>query len=705
MYQILNLFRVALIAVTLSISFIPTGYSQCDPGLLPYSIVLADESETSSPTEISWFVISEETGAGSGQFCPDYTGGTFELCLIPGEQYTFLAYDDWGDGWGFPEGTTAWSILYPNGEVAFSGESPDNSELGDSQGDCGGWDLEFSLTFTAIEAFDCTPPTFSIETVRNCNESTVDAVVTIDETNSSLPMLAATAQVNGEDVDSITLPNLPGQSVTFNDLPLDTDIVFTVQTVDATCPVSEIINVSSEGCVISLTCGEAFETTYCYQNFDNSVFAYQSLNGEPVTLVFTEGLIQPCCDEITIYEGTDFPADVLYSGNNDGNLANVSVTANSGALFMTINSGFLFSCQSGSFGTSEWTWFVGCGDFDITGCTDPDAINFNPEATIDNGTCILPATNDEACGALILECNAPPLTGNFDGATTNGELDDCVSSFQPSTKDLWFTFEADGSSLYSISAGDASNLVVGLYTGEDCENLTEVEDCTDNDQDLSGSFEAGTYYYLVRPFHYVLSNNNYSVSLTCTPNCSEPFPAVDEETLVTVPNNRKINVSWFPLKDQIGCQVQVREADGAPIGTQTVWGADAGSYSIPVSVLQLSTVYEWRVRCGCSQSPFVAGPWSSWQPFTFPGGPGIAINPNPTTGASTISFTAVSEEYTTLEVYDMNGRLVEALFAGTVQPDATYRFEFDGSALSNGVYLYRLTTETESVNEKFIIAR
>jgi myo-inositol-hexaphosphate 3-phosphohydrolase len=66
----------------------------------------------------------------------------------------------------------------------------------------------------------------------------------------------------------------------------------------------------------------------------------------------------------------------------------------------------------------------------------------------------------------------------------------------------------------------------------------------------------------------------------------------------------------------------------------------------------------------------------------------------------------VAEEgTTTLEVYDMSGRMLDALFNGVAQANNDYRFQFDGSTLPNGVYIYRLTTDKEMVNEKFMIAR
>jgi len=111
------------------------------------------------------------------------------------------------------------------------------------------------------------------------------------------------------------------------------------------------------------------------------------------------------------------------------------------------------------------------------------------------------------------------------------------------------------------------------------------------------------------------------------------------------------------------------------------------------------------VRCGCSQNPLVVGAYTPWTPFTTPGGAGIATSPNPTTGISFVSFTVDHPSYTSLEVFDMNGKLIDAVFTGTAEPGGEYRFEFDGSYLPNGIYLYRLTTEEEVVNEKFMIAR
>ncbi len=85
--------------------------------------------------------------------------------------------------------------------------------------------------------------------------------------------------------------------------------------------------------------------------------------------------------------------------------------------------------------------------------------------------------------------------------------------------------------------------------------------------------------------------------------------------------------------------------------------------------------------------------------------PSIMSQPNPTSGESTVTFSVPEADRVSLEVYDMNGRMVSQLFNGDVQAEADYRFQFDGSDLPAGVYIYRLTTTYETVIERFMLTR
>ena len=79
--------------------------------------------------------------------------------------------------------------------------------------------------------------------------------------------------------------------------------------------------------------------------------------------------------------------------------------------------------------------------------------------------------------------------------------------------------------------------------------------------------------------------------------------------------------------------------------------------------------------------------------------------PNPTNGPSQVVFTTAATTRTLVEVFDMNGRNVETLFNQVAQEGQEYRIDFNGSNLPNGVYIYKLTTDNETIVDKFMIAK
>lgn len=195
-------------------------------------------------------------------------------------------------------------------------------------------------------------------------------------------------------------------------------------------------------------------------------------------------------------------------------------------------------------------------------------------------------------------------------------------------------------------------------------------------------------------------------SSCATPVCEAPFPAVDPASLNTTLLSNAVLTSWDAVPGQIGCQIQLRLAGATTLlGAQIIGGVDANSFVIPGGVLTIGQDYEWRVRCGCSQTPVVAGPFSAWQAFFTGAGIQMASSPNPSNGQSFVTFSVARAEMSTLEVYDMNGKMVEALYSGIAQPENEYRFEFNGTSLPNGIYIYRLTTESEVKTEKFMISK
>jgi len=79
--------------------------------------------------------------------------------------------------------------------------------------------------------------------------------------------------------------------------------------------------------------------------------------------------------------------------------------------------------------------------------------------------------------------------------------------------------------------------------------------------------------------------------------------------------------------------------------------------------------------------------------------------PNPTTGPVVLEFHVPSSQRATLEVMDMNGRTIATLFNQIAESGITYRNDFNGMSLPNGVYMTKLTTVTEVIVTKVMIAR
>lgn len=189
-----------------------------------------------------------------------------------------------------------------------------------------------------------------------------------------------------------------------------------------------------------------------------------------------------------------------------------------------------------------------------------------------------------------------------------------------------------------------------------------------------------------------------------TSTCSESFGAVDEASLNYSLIGRFATFAWAPLDNQLGCQVELSEAEGGVLNLFNIPGAEADGITFPIGGLQHNTLYEWRVRCACSLDPLITGPWSSSQSFILSFFM-IELSPNPTAGMSAVTFNSDFDGYTEIEVFDTGGRLVEALFSGVVQSDENYRLEFDASSLPNGIYLVRASGEWGATHEKMIISK
>ena len=78
--------------------------------------------------------------------------------------------------------------------------------------------------------------------------------------------------------------------------------------------------------------------------------------------------------------------------------------------------------------------------------------------------------------------------------------------------------------------------------------------------------------------------------------------------------------------------------------------------------------------------------------------------PNPFNPTTTISFSIPSSAFTSLKVYDILGNEVATL-VNEEKPAGEYDITFDASALTSGVYLYRLNVGNISEMKKMILMK
>ncbi|MBK9404850.1 MAG: T9SS type A sorting domain-containing protein [Ignavibacteria bacterium] len=80
--------------------------------------------------------------------------------------------------------------------------------------------------------------------------------------------------------------------------------------------------------------------------------------------------------------------------------------------------------------------------------------------------------------------------------------------------------------------------------------------------------------------------------------------------------------------------------------------------------------------------------------------------PNPFNPSTTIKFDIPKSEFTTLSVYDINGREIRSIVNEKLNP-GSYEYEFSAGNynLSSGVYIYKLVSGSYSDKKRMILIK
>ncbi|MFT4665424.1 MAG: hypothetical protein ACI9XB_002379 [Gammaproteobacteria bacterium] len=114
-----------------------------------------------------------------------------------------------------------------------------------------------------------------------------------------------------------------------------------------------------------------------------------------------------------------------------------------------------------------------CVREETLGCTDPQAINYNPNATFDDGSCNFPSAS-KPCTSPVLSVNGPCTVGDNTGSVMEAG-EPSPSCFSGDNYSVWYKFIAQSNSV-SISTDftgyTSGDTEVGLYSVGSCFNYS-----------------------------------------------------------------------------------------------------------------------------------------------------------------------------------------------------------------------------------------
>ena len=605
----------------------------------------------SFPLEIVWELVDDVTaGVVASRTCGTAGGSTQNIFLNDGQTYTFNAFDDWGDGWN---GGTFEIKKASDGCVLAAG-SPNNLLAGDNTDNCIGFSLEASATFQTDAAIvGCTDPA----------GSNFNPCATVDDGSCILPA------TNDACSDAIDIPS-------------------------GTCYTGSNTGATAGDSPLNAACIDGILTPVDIW-FTTTVGASGSVN---VIFSATPG----ASSIVELYLGT---CDSLGSGilagigfcNNYGSGGGFTLTGLPSAAVLTI--------RYWDFNSNDFGGLTLCIDEPIAGCTDPCASNFDPAASIDDGSCVLPTLDADDCSAAATI--SAGITSYYSVGATGSDISSCTDS---DSLDILFAYDVPAGLDSVLIYTCGSTFDTGLSLWDACGGA-EIA-CNDDGTPAGGSICGGSNFQ-----SYILLTDSTLASLAGSTiyiriagfagnsGCGDlnieergtppPAECLDPTNLASIVTPTFVLLSWDVVPGAIGYRVQ-GSTGGGPKANRNSF---TNSKIIPGGLLLPGTCYDWRVKARCEDLLFSG--FSAPAEFCTPEASArlgeeapIQLYPNPANEQTILTYTAQAQEMLSVQVFDMSGKLMMTESANVLE--GSNNITLNTADLISGSYLVQIMGETKN---------
>jgi hypothetical protein len=642
---------LAVACCALLLSSAPKATAQCASGQTEVTITI---NGGSFPAEIVWELVDDVTSTVvASRACGTAGGSVEDICLNDGQTYTFNAFDDWGDGWN---GGTFEVKIKDSGCVLAAG-APNNGVGGDNTDNCVGFDLEQSVTFqTDAPISGCTNPA----------ASNFNICATIDDGSCLLPA------PNDACADAIAIPAgtcFSGSNVgaTAGDSPLDAACV------DGNLTPSDIW----------------FTTTVPASGALRVVVANQ-----PGFSSIYEFYLGDC---------SDLGPGILASLG-----ACTNYSTGTGLTLSGLPAGATLYIRWWDFGSNDFGPVSLCVEEPALGCTDPCASNFDPAASIDDGSCVLPALDaDECVDAATITAGT---TAFYSQGASGTDISSCTSN---DSLDIWFAYEVPAGldSLLIYTCGSSFDTGLSLWDACGGSELACNDDGTPGGIGSScGGSNFQSYILLTDSALLNVAGSVVYIRIAGFNGTSGCGDLIIEEVAAPVACDKPVNLAAFEgpfgvtlTWDAVPGALGYRINGGLLGGPFAVTKSLTNSRFLPNSLLSAGSCYEYGVRARCSGG--ITSDVSDRDTFCLSAPAArladmldVQLFPNPANDYTVLTFSAEADEMLSVQVFDLSGKLMvsDSYNAGA----GLNNYTLNTAQLLDGTYLVQLSGESMNTTLK-----